>query len=390
MAAIHPDLTHGASRADLDAAVAALSATVDGATDEQLLVGVLRIVAMVSAAGCDAHTGAFVWGSGTYPLDSLPMRLWLFPDEADEDRDEVVVVDALPPYAGLIGSRIDSVDGHPIADVLAAIDPIVPRDNAQTVRLLTPRFLLIPQVLRGLGLADAGPVSLAVTAVDGAPSTIDVEPIPMAEYNAWAGPYGLHLPADPNVAYLSRIDDAMWWTVVADELDPERRTVFVQNNRTDDLPATLLGDLGAALQAPDVSRVILDLRHNFGGELRAIPPIEALFDDPAVDKPDHLYVITGRNTFSGGSLLVARLERDTQAVILGEATGGCPTIWSDPSELVLPWSGITVNVADDVAVGVDPNDPRLTIEPDVSAILTREEWADRVDPAIDYFDVVAP
>ncbi len=388
MAGIHPDLTHGASRADLDAAVAALSATVDTATDDQLMVGVLRIVAMVSAAGCDAHTGAYIWGSGTYPVDSLPLRLWLFANEDEEE--EVVVVDALAPYRDLIGSRIDTIEGHPVRDVIAAIDPIVPRDNAQTVRLLMPRFLLIPQVLRGLGLADAGPVTVATTAASGAASTIDVAPVPIAAYNAWSGPYGLHLPADPDVLYLSRIDDALWWTSLADELEPDKHTVFVQNNRTDDLPATLLADLKAALHEPGVNRVILDVRHNFGGELRAIPPIQALFEDPAVNQPDRLFVITGRNTFSGGSLLAARLDKDTSTQILGEAMGGCPTIWSDPSELTLPASGIVVNVADDVAIGVDPNDTRLTIEPDIFAVVTREDWAARVDPALRLFDISAP
>ena len=127
MAAIHPDLTHGTSRAELDAAATALSATVDRASDDELMVGVLRIVALVSRAGCDAHTGAYVWGSGTYPVDSLPLRLWLFPGEADSD--QVVVVDALPPYEALVGSRIEAIEGHPIADVIAAIDPIVPRDK---------------------------------------------------------------------------------------------------------------------------------------------------------------------------------------------------------------------------------------------------------------------
>src|SRR4029077_10676201 len=79
MAAIHKNLTHGTTRAALDAAVEDLAAKVGSATDDELLVGVLRIVAMVSATGCDAHTGAYIWGSGTYPVDSLPFRLWLFP-----------------------------------------------------------------------------------------------------------------------------------------------------------------------------------------------------------------------------------------------------------------------------------------------------------------------
>ena len=55
---------------------------------------------MVSADGCDAHTGAYVWGNGTYPLDSMPLRLWLF-DEG------VYIVDALPPGIG----RLEVIPG---------------------------------------------------------------------------------------------------------------------------------------------------------------------------------------------------------------------------------------------------------------------------------------
>jgi hypothetical protein len=384
MAAIHPNLTHGVSRADLDGAVAALSATVDTATDDHLMVGVLRIVAMVSASGCDAHTGAYIWGAGTYPVDSLPLRLWLFPNEAG-DGDEVVIVDALPPYRDLIGARIDTIEGHAIADVIRAIDPLVPRDNDQTVRLLMPRFLLIPQVLRGLGLADDGPISLGVTAANGTASTVDVQPDPMKTYNAWAGPYGLHLPANPDVPFLAAIDQALWW-----KLQGDGETLFVQYNRVDPLPSATLDDLRTALHAPEVARVVLDLRHNYGGELSALNPVQALFEDPALDGHDRLFVLTGRNTFSAGSLLVARLDRHTQATIVGEPMGGCPTIWSDSSDLRLPTSGIVVSVADDVAVGVDPADPRLTIPPDVPVTLAREDWAAGRDPALDLIAATAP
>lgn len=369
MAKIHPDLTHGTSRAALDSAASDLADTVAQATDDELMVGVLRIVAVVSAAGCDAHTGAFIWGTGIHPVDSLPLRLWLF-------GDEVVIVGALPPYTDLIGRRIDSVEQIPIHDVRLLLDPLIPRDNDQTVRLLTPRFLLIPQVLRGLGIADAGDVTLGLTDDAGASSTVDVAPIPMAEYNAWAGPYGLHLPADPNVLYLSRIEDALWWTRLTDV-----ETLFVQYNRVDRLPPSTLNDLRAELRKPDVARVILDLRHNYGGEVSALDPTLALFDDPAVDRPDRLYVVTGRNTFSAASLLVARLDRDTDAVFVGEPMGGCPTAYGNSSDVTLPFSGIVVSVAGMLEVGVAADDARPTIEPDVLAELTRPAWEDRRDPA---------
>ena len=368
---IHPNLTHGTTLEALNGAVADLMATVETSTDDELMVGVARIAAMVSAEGHDGHTGLFLWGTGTYPVDSLPLRLWLF-------EDEVVIVDALPPYEDLIDTRIDTVAGRPIGEVLAALDPLIPRDNAQTVRLLTPRYLLIPQVLRGLGIAGDGPVALGVTTAEGVEDVRVVEPVPMAEYNAWAGPYGLHIPADPDVLSLSNIEDDLWWQVL-----PDTRTLYVQYNRVERLVPSVLTDLGDALAEPDIERVVLDIRHNYGGEVPALDPFYALFDDPLVDVPGKLFVITGRNTWSAGSMLTARLEAGTSARIVGESMGGNPTFYGDTTEVPLPYSGLSITVTGMLEVGVDPEDPRETIEVDEIALLTREAWRNGIDPALE-------
>ncbi len=387
MEAIHPKLFHGTSRRQLQTAVDELSAEVSQASDDELMVGVLQIVALVSAAGCEGHTGAFVWGSGTYPVDSLPLRLWLF-------GRELVIVDALAPYRSLIGSRIDAIDGHPTAEVLAAIAPLVPHDNAQTIRLVSPRMVLIPQVLRGLGLSGDGPISLRVSpattrgaTAPGRGRTLDAAPIPMSDYNGWAGPYGLHLPVDPKVGYLSRIGDALWWEMLRDRAN--KHTLYVQYNRVDPLPATQLAELRSALRRPHVERVVLDVRHNYGGEVSALPPIVSMFAGWAENRTDRLFVVTGRNTFSAGSLLVARLQREANAVVVGEPMGGCPTTWGNPEEFTLPFSGLVVSVASEPAVGVSRNDPRRTITPDLRAVLTVREWLAGLDPALEATDLDA-
>jgi hypothetical protein len=379
---LHPNLTHDTSRQELDRAVTDLIATIPSATDDELMAGVLRIVAMVSAKGCDAHTGAFVWGTGTYPVESLPLRLWLFPSEL---RDTLDIVDALPPYEDLIGSKIDRIEDVQIEVVEELLDPLIPRDNDATIRLLVPRYVLMPQVLRGLGIADDGPVTLGLTTPQGNARTVDVQPIPMAAYNAWAGPYGLHLPADPDVLYLSRIDDALWWQRLGDG-----ETLFVQYNRMDRLPPGQINDLRAALHKPDVARVVLDLRHNYGGEVSEVDRMMGLFGDPVVDKPDQLFVLTGRNTFSAASLLVARLDRDTAATIVGEPMGGCPTAYGNSRDLTLPFSGIVVSVATMLEVGVSADDIRATIEPDVRSLLTADDWAQGSDPALGMITTLVP
>ncbi len=222
MEGLHPNLYHGTPRPDLEAAIDAVRATLPAASDDELLVGLLKVVALVSANGRDGHTGAYVWGGGDYPLHSLPLRLWLF-------SDGVYVVDALPPYESLIGHRISTVAGRPIAAVQAALDPLIPRDNAETVTLLTPRFLLIPEVLHGLGLVAAtDTVELGSVDGGGRETTTAVQSVPMAEYNAWAGAYGLDLPARPASGFLARMDEPLWWS----DAGPSG-VLSVQYNRVD-------------------------------------------------------------------------------------------------------------------------------------------------------------
>jgi hypothetical protein len=368
MDAIHPELDHGVSLDELNSAADDLIAQVSTANDDKLMAGVLRIVAMVSREGCEAHTGAYPWGSGSYPVSSLPLRLWLF-------GDDVYVVDALPPYENLVGQRIDSLDGHLMTDVFGTLEPLIPRDNDQTIRLLLPRFLLTTEILHGVGLIDnVESVDLVYGSSTGDPQQVTVNAIPMSHYNAWAGPYGLHLPENPDVPYLSDIDGLLWHT--GPDADG---TLYVQYNRVDPLGPNALSDW---LTDPVTKTLVLDIRHNFGGELSALEPMVFAVDTFASAHPQSTFVITGRNTFSAGSMLVGRLKEETDAVIVGEGMGGCPAPWADPEQLQLPYSGIAIGVSTLHEVGAIPNDTRLTIAPDMSAELTFDDWAQGIDPAM--------
>jgi hypothetical protein len=375
---IHPLPYHGTSKADLEAAIAALSAQLPTLTDDEAMVGVLRIAALVSAQGCDGHTGVFLWGTGSYPVTSLPLRLWLF-DEG------LVIVDALPPYEHLIGEFIDLIDGRATAEVLSVLDPLIPRDNAQTVRLLTPRYILIPEILRGLGLADDGPITLRIQQDGALPVDTDVQPIPMAEYNAWAGPYGLHLPIDPDVLYLSRIDEDLWWERLADGT-----TLYVQYNRVERKPIATFQELGEAMRAPDVERIVFDIRHNFGGEVPVLDSITAILEDPVVNVPGKVFLLTGRNTLSAGSMLTVRVMDRTEATVVGESGSGCATFYGDVVDVPLQHSGLVFTVAEMLEVGVAPVDERHTLTPDVEAVLTYEDWMEGRDPALSLIVGSAP
>ncbi len=372
---MHPELETQVSLTELESAANDLSTRVPELSNDTLMVGIMSLAAMVSARGCDAHTGAYVWGGGGYPLDSLPLRLWLF-------GDDVYIVDALPPYQDLVGRRVDQIAGRPTAELIKLIDPIVPRDNDQTVRLLMPRYLLMPEVLRGLGVTLGDTVPVQLTDTDGTQSEVQVVPIEMSDYNDWAGPYGLLLPANPDVLYLSRMDERLWWQRLPDG------SLYVQYNEI--LPAQT-GDLQAALADQKVTQVLLDLRHNTGGEVHVVDQMTSLFED-WLDAADdhHLEVATGRNTFSAASLLVARLADHARVDVSGEAMGGCPTGWGNTRDFSLTYSAIPVGVATTYEVGISEDDTRPTIEPNLPQELTFADWLAQRDPVVDSHSATAP
>jgi hypothetical protein len=366
----HPDPWHSTAKADMQRAVAELSAAVPSLDDDHVLAGLLRIVALVSANnGRDSHTGLYPWGEGGYPLTSLPLRLWVFPDG-------VHVVEALAPFEDLVGARVTAIGGQPIDDVVATLEPLIPRDNPTTVTLLLPRFLIIPEILRGAGvLGDPTAVRLSIEGDGGDVRDVEVDAIPMAEYNAWAGAYGLHLPDDPDVRYLSRATEPLWFE------DLDSRTVYVQYNRVDGVDSAVLAALRQRLGEGRVTDVVVDVRHNYGGEVRELAAILSALDSAPDDA--RRWLLTGRNTYSAGSMFTARYTAAHGVTVVGEAMGGSPNLWGNSRPEELGDTGLELDVATLFEVSVTPDDDRVTIDPDVPVELTFEDWAAGRDPVLD-------
>ena len=59
----------------------------------------------------------------------------------------------------------------------AVVEPLIPRDNASTVRLLLPEYLVCAEVLRGLGVVQG---AATYSFADGS-STTKVAPLPSAD-----------------------------------------------------------------------------------------------------------------------------------------------------------------------------------------------------------------
>jgi hypothetical protein len=367
----HADLFHDMTRSEWQAAVERLHERIPDLTDEQLTVEFMRLAALPSyRGGRDGHMAAFPIDDTSPP--AYPVSLYVF-------ADGVYVTRALPPHENLVGARIVSVAGHPIDDVRAAIDPLLPRDNPHTPENFLPRFLIMPEVLSGLGLLERpGPVEIEAER-PGRRLTARLGPVAWQTYLDQLGDTLFHLPPRPGARWTSRAEETFWWTRY-----PGTRTVFAQYNRVGTPGLAQLNGMLEASRDPSTRRVVLDLRYNGGGNNRTYHGLRDGLADPAIDRPGRLFVITSTFTFSAAGNLATELDRETGARFVGEPMGGGLNQYGEgaavylnrlPVPLFVPVSTLYWEFA--------PGDDRLTIEPDIPAPMTGVDYFAGRDRALE-------
>jgi hypothetical protein len=367
----HPDPWHGISRADWVAQMHQLQADLDGLTPEQAYARLCALVASLSREGRDGHQ--FVILSDNQERPALPFRTYEF-------AEGVFVTAAMPGYEQLVGRRISAINGMPIDDVLAALEPLVPRDGPQTVAGFRTIFLLRTSVLRGLGLVGDGDVTVSVGS-DGQPNEeVTVTPADWSAWRAWAGEYGIALPARADTIYLSDPDSVLYWRPLT-----EAHTVYVHYQAVTYVSLDDIAAISAAAADPAVTHVVLDLRQNGGGDNHTFASLLSAMQDAASARPGSLYVLTDRLTFSAAANLATKLEQTTDATFAGEPPGGGLNFWDDVKWVSLPNYPLSprVGVSTRYWQFATPDDPRLTIEPDIAVPVTAADYfADR-DPVLD-------
>jgi hypothetical protein len=365
--ATHPEPFHGIARDEFVAALDAYEERLPDLDANESVVELMRVVALLSRAGRDGHQFTLPLAGHEGPV--LPLRIYEF-------AEGVYITDAAPPYEELVGSRITAIGAMGIDDVLAAVEPLVPRDGPATVSTFRPVLLLRTEVLAGLHVVGEGAIEIRVEPPDGAETTERLEPMSFDDYVAWAGNLGmLQLPADDRVRYLA---------------DPEPLTVATIDDRTLYLRYRTVvrpdvADARAILEANGVERLILDLRQNPGGDNTTYGPLLALVREFAADHPGGLIVLIDRVTFSAAANLATEIEQGTDATFIGEPMGGGLNFWDDVRFVHLDALPVPMQVGVSTRYWqfATADDPRLTIEPDENVPVTAEDYFAGRDPALD-------
>lgn len=371
--ALHPNLYHTVDRNTLDAARSQLHQAIPGMSDHEVFVELLRLITLV-ARERDGHMAlSYFEGTG---FGIVPIQLYRF-------ADGVFVVDARPELEHLIGSKLVGIGGRGLAEVDQLIDPLIPRDNDNSLIGYRNLAYVTPDILAVLGIvADAanpvyqfasgeGQTSEALSAV--APNEYGLESI-------------FNLPTPTNAPlYLTRRAETFWLQHLEDD-----GVLYLRFNRL--RPTSGSEDLAAfgqralsIVQDGGVERVIVDLRQNNGGNNQLIDGILEALTNPLIDQVGRLVVFTDRHTFSAAGNLVAAIADETNARFEGVSPGGSGSQFGDAERVVLPYSGVAAFIPTRHWVFGDPSFQPLQHPMDLMLEPTAADFFARKDPLLDRY-----
>jgi hypothetical protein len=375
MEEIHPDLFATVSKARFRAVVDDLAARANGLSENELLVGLMRVAAL--PGNRNGHGGIF-------PGDPQHRRtMHLYPIRLYDFDDGTFVVD---DDAGgkLIGSRPVAINGRPYGEVAALVRPLVPHDNASNLRGLLPHFLLSAEVLDGLGVADGvGPLAFTFARADGSQFDITLTPVVAARYvalfpNPHYGHYPSLLPHASVPMYIAHDRELLWMRTLAGG-----HAIFVGYNAVTVPTEGPAKRLLALAKKPKVDRVIVDLRLNGGGDNQTFGPLVTALRSPRVNRSGHLFVLIGRATFSAAGNFAAEVDRSTKAIFVGEPTGGGVKMYGDTLGVFLPNSGLEAHIpARYWDFGKGPKDNRLAVSPEIPVKVRVADFLRKRDPVL--------
>ncbi|MGM0906170.1 MAG: TPR end-of-group domain-containing protein [Pseudomonadota bacterium] len=366
---LHVDPYHKISAEELELKTKSIAENIPNLNDQQI---VFQFMDLLAAVG-NGHNFIVPTHSLKGAFTRLPVQFYWF-------NDGMYIVKANSGYKNLIGRKVISVENEPVEQVMEMIGGINARDNEMQQHWLGPYYLALPEVLEGLDIVnDAKSVAFTLADKNGKSDEVMLtgEPFNFSGFPTLPG-----LEGADNPEYLARKSDNYWY------LENKKSNYFyIQFNAVAQSKSQSLSqfsdEVRQRIKHNNINNVVLDLRHNSGGNGSIVPPLtRALIHFVEQDTDNKLFVIVGRNTFSAAHLLLADLNRLTDAIIVGEPSGSRPNHLGEAGWFKLPYSGVWGIISSQYHQASKAEDHRIWIAPHLPVTLSSESYFSGEDPAM--------
>ena len=320
----HINLYHRVSKEDFTRDLDQLKQQLPELTPSSVPLALMRVVKKIS----DGHTQFAYWGQTHH---HFPLKLHVF----DEN---LYLVAVTPGYEHLLGMRLDSVNQHPVDDVIHQLKPILQSvENPYSEMQRLAETITVAEVLQGLNIiptykeAEFGFIDEKGQKYNVRLKSLESDnSLKLTELTA-------NLPSGfvRNKAGISGVELY---------LNHAQQTAMIRFDNYPHVGMTAFSEkLCAVFSDKDIRNVIIDLRRNGGGDFFVGLNLAwglVLCDD--LDWNNGMYVLTSRATFSAAMSNAVQYRQILNATLVGEPTGANPVGYQDAGTFTLPNSGWVV------------------------------------------------
>jgi hypothetical protein len=302
---------------------------------------------------------------------AFPLMLYWF-------TEGIYVLNTTPEYEKVLYGRITEINNQPIKKIIEAFSEIIPHENEAQLKSSIPQILASAEHLHGLNIIpDIDETILTVEDRQGQAVSVEMKSMPIR------GPLkGIVDMKDTTgwPLYMQNRNQFYWYKYL-----PDAKMIYFKYNSCRNMPkpfAEFSKELLDAIQNNPVKKLVIDLRNNGGGNSGILNPfIETLAANEKVNQKGRLFVIIGRQTFSSAILNAVDLKKKTEAILIGEPTGGKPNHFGEVRFTNLPNTKLVVTYSTKYFEHAEEDTPSLM--PDILIELSIREYLDKRDPVLD-------
>lgn len=353
-----------------------LKKNVSKLNDYEIALNAEQIIASLKDGHTHLNTNLF------YSALQLPIKLQRY------DND-IIVCATISKYKNILGTKLISINNIPIENIMDKIDSLVPMETAQYLRAEDCKYINREDVLKFFNIIKGE--SSEWTFLKDSGDVININIVPSEKDSNKDTTYIKdYISKIPITETKSKKNSEYYWY----KYIPQDKILYFQYNECiDKASANLFGiknsnlypvfseyvkGLEEEIKNNNVNKLIIDMRNNTGGNEMVIRPlINMILNNPIINQKGKLFVIIGNNTFSAAVINAYNFKTETNALLIGEPTGGSLCSFGDPNTVVLPNTKLTLQYSTSESNNIEYYGKSLT--PDIVVVQSFEDYKKGID-----------
>lgn len=348
-------------------------------SDLEIMGEMTKLVALAK----DGHTLFIPFMSPKHLFHKLPVLFYEF-------KEGIFIKATSKEHKHLAGAKLLAVGKVPIEDVKQRLNKYVSGENKFTSKITIPLYLTLVEYLYLTSCTNTDSTVMLTVETNGIKTDVLVKGTIWTDFSSMQYKEGKNMVhvydtcKIPKPLYLKNIDKPFWY-----DYDFDRKLVYFQLNNVIDMPSKSLDNFSDSLfnfiERNPVNTLIIDLRLNNGGNTYKTFGLMKRLITSKVNKKGALFTIIGQNTYSAAVNLTTSIEKYTESIFLGEPVPCSPNFTGENVIFKLPNSECLLSVSNINWIGgVNSNDFRTWIAPDVQIELSINEYNANIDPVMNY------